>query len=213
VSGHGNGTVAPMAEPARDHRRATAQRNEAAILDAVERLLERNEQVTMSAVATEAGVSRQTLYVHFADRERLLSAVVKRAVGRWVAATERVAPERGPAADALGRLIEVGWQEISRSSSIARVASSELDPERVRKAHDAGVDLVRRLVRRGRREGSFRTDVPVEWLVSAFFGLIHTARDDVTAGRLSAGAALRALSRTIPDLFRGTAQGRAAARH
>jgi hypothetical protein len=74
----------------------------------------------------------------------------------------------------------------------------------VRTAHESGVEMVRRLVRRGRRDGSFRTDVPVEWLVSALFGLIHTARDDVTAGRLSERAALQALSRTVPDLFRAS---------
>jgi TetR/AcrR family transcriptional regulator, mexCD-oprJ operon repressor len=192
-----------MAEPAVDHRRATAERNVEGILDGAARLLERNEQISMSAVAAEAGVSRQTLYAHFPDRERLLGAVVKRAVQGWVAATEQVEPGRGPPVEALGRLIEVGWQEISRSSHIAHIASSELDPETVRNAHEAGVELLRRLIRRGRRDGSFRTDVPVEWLVSAFFGLIHTAREDVTSGRLNSRTALRALSRTVPDLFQG----------
>jgi AcrR family transcriptional regulator len=193
-----------MPEPSADHRRAVAERNLEAILGATEGLLARNAPLSMSAVAAEAGVSRPTLYAHFADREALLSAVVARAVGRWVAATERVEPARGPAPDALTRLLEVGWQEISRSSHIAHAASVELDAETVRAAHESGVELLRRLIRRGRRDGSFRTDVPAEWLVSAFFSLIHTAREDVTAGRLSQTAALRALSRTVPDLFRGS---------
>ena len=188
-----------------DHRRAIAERNVEAILDGAERLLARSEPISMSSVANEAGVSRQTLYAHFQDRERLLRAVVERAVHRWVAATEEVEPERGPAIEALVRLVTVGWQEISRSSHVARVASVELDPETVRRAHESGVELVRRLVRRGRRDGSFRSDVPAEWLVSAFFGLIHTARDDVSAGRLSSRAALRALTRTVPDVFAGCA--------
>ena len=192
-----------MAEPVLDHRRAIAERNVEAILDAAERLLMRREPTTISAVAVEAGVSRPTVYGHFPDRARLLGAVVQRAVERWIAATQEIQPDRGPALDALRRLVEVGWQEISRSSHIARVASSELDPEAVRGAHDAGVDLVRRLVARGRRDGSFRTDVPVEWLVSAFFALIHAAHDDVTAGRMTSRTALRSLSRTVPDLFAG----------
>jgi TetR/AcrR family transcriptional regulator, mexCD-oprJ operon repressor len=194
-----------MADHRVDHRRAVAERNVEAILDAAERLLARNDHLSMSAVAAEAGVSRQTLYFHFPDRERLLGAVVDRAVRRWVAATEQVEPHHGPPAEALSRLIDAGWQEISRSSHIARAASAQLDPDAVRAAHGAGVEMVRRLVRRGRRDGSFRTDVPVEWLVSAFFGLIHTARDDVSAGRLSSRAAQRALSRTVPDVFHGSA--------
>ena len=190
-----------------DHRRAVADRNLEAILDATETLLADSTPLSMSAVAAEASVSRQTLYTHFPDRKTLLGAVVTRAVNRWVAATEEVEPQRGPALEALGRLVEVGWREISRSSHVARAASTELDAEIVRKAHESGVDLLRRLVRRGRRDGSFRTDVPVEWLVSAFFALIHTARDDVTAGRLSERAAQQALSRTVPDLFRGSTSG------
>jgi TetR/AcrR family transcriptional regulator, mexCD-oprJ operon repressor len=197
--------VIEMPETVVDHRRAVADRNLEAILDATEALLARNAPLSMSAVAVGARVSRQTLYAHFPDRRTLLGAVVTRAVARWVAATERVEPESGPALEALGRLLEVGWQEISRSSHIARAASTELDAESVRKAHEAGVALVRRLVKRGRREGSFRTDVPAGWLVSAFFGLIHSARDDVTAGRLSERAAREALSRTVPDLFAGRA--------
>jgi TetR/AcrR family transcriptional regulator, mexCD-oprJ operon repressor len=195
--------VVEMAEQTVDHRRAVAERNLEAILDAAETLLARNAPLSMSAVASEAGVSRQTLYAHFADREALLSAVVARAVERWVAATEKVEPHRGPAGDALARLVEVGWQEVSRNSHIASAASAELDAERMRSAHESGVELLRRLVRRGRRDGSFRTDVPAEWLVSAFFALIHTALDDVTAGRLSERGALQALARTVPDLFKG----------
>lgn len=199
-------TVATVAQRPTDHRRAIAERNVEAILDATERLLARNEQPSMSSVAADAGVSRQTLYTHFPDREQLLTAVMARAVQRWVAATEQVQPHHGPAVDALSRLIEVGWQEISRNSHIAHAASAELDPEAVRTAHETGANLLRRLIKRGRRERSFRTDVPVEWLVSAFFGLIHTARDDVAAGRLSSRTALEALSRTVPDLFTGAAR-------
>ena len=200
-----NTRVTGMAETTVDHRRAVADRNLEAILDATETLLAQNTPLSMSAVAAEARVSRQTLYTHFPDRKALLGAVVTRAVNRWVAATERVEPQRGAPLEAIGRLVDVGWQEISRSSHLARAASTELDAETVRQAHESGVDLLRRLVKRGRRDGSFRTDVPVEWLVSAFFSLIHTARDDVTAGRLRERSAQEALSRTVPDLFRGRA--------
>lgn len=185
-----------------DHRRAVAERNVEAILDAAEGLLARHEPLSMSAVASDAGVSRQTLYTHFAERDSLLGAVVSRAVDRWVVATNRAEPDQGPALDALSRLVDVGWEEISRSSHIARAATAELGSEHLRAAHVSGVDLVRRLVKRGRREGAFRTDVPAEWLVSALFALIHTARDDVTAGRLSERSARQALALTVPDLFR-----------
>jgi TetR/AcrR family transcriptional regulator, mexCD-oprJ operon repressor len=86
--------VAPqMAEPATDHRRAIAERNVEAILDAAEQLLERRSQATIAAVAKEAGVSRVTVYAHFATREKLLEAIVERAVER-ATAQRRSTPNR-----------------------------------------------------------------------------------------------------------------------
>jgi AcrR family transcriptional regulator len=190
-----------MAEQTTDHRRATAERNVEAILDASERLLERRRQPNISAVAAEAGVSRPTVYAHFPDRKRLLTAVVERAVRRWIDTTDAVDPDRGPADEALMRLLELGWDQISRSAYIAEAASSDLDAAAMRHSHEGGREIVRRLTERGRREGSFRTDVPADWLVSALFALMHAAHDEVRAGTLEPHAALDALSRTVPDMF------------
>jgi AcrR family transcriptional regulator len=48
------------------------------ILDAARQLLEKQGDVvpTMSAIARAAGISRQALYLHFADRDELLQALV-----------------------------------------------------------------------------------------------------------------------------------------
>ena len=189
--------------PATDHRRATAERNIEAILDAVERLLERGGQATIAGVANEAGVSRVTVYAHFATREQLLEAVVERAVHRTTEALAAVEPERGPPLEALGRVIDVGWRDLERNDAIAQAAGEQLTPETLRRTHEAAHRRVRKLVDRGRRSGDFRTDVPAEWLVTAFHALIHAAGDDVRSGRMRAGPALRALQVTMQDVFRG----------
>jgi len=193
-----------MPQQATDHRQAIAARNVEAILDAAERILARRDPATISAVAAEAGISRVTVYAHFPDRERLLAAVVERAVERWIAATERLDLRSGPADEVLRRVLETGWEEISRSSGIAEAAAAELDPAAMQRSHDRGQRLIRQLVDRGRREGAFRTDVPPQWLVTSFFALIHAAHEDVTAGRLRPRPALDALLKTVPDLFAGS---------
>jgi TetR/AcrR family transcriptional repressor of mexCD-oprJ operon len=190
-----------MSEPAADHRRATAERNIEAILDAAERRLERGGQPTIVAVAKEAGVSRVTVYAHFATREQLLEAVVERAVRRTTDALDAVEPERGPPLEALQRVIEVGWRDLDRNNAIAQTAGELLTPDALRRTHEEAYRRLRKLVDRGRRSGDFRTDVPAEWLVTAFHALIHAAGDDVRAGRLRAGAALNALRTTMHDLF------------
>lgn len=192
-----------MAQPATDHRRATAERNIEAILDAAERLLERGSEATIVGVANEAGVSRVTVYAHFATREQLLEAVVERAVQRTTEALDAVEPERGLPFEALGRVVDVGWRDLDRNNAIAQAAAEQLTPEALRHAHQAAHRRLRKLVDRGRRSGDFRTDVPAEWLVSSFHALIHAAGDDVRAGRMRPGAALGALRVTMRDVFRG----------
>jgi len=187
--------------PAIDHRRATAERNIEAILDAVERLLERGSPASIVAVANEAGVSRVTVYAHFTTREQLLEAVVERAVQRTTVALDAVEPERGPPLQALERVIDVGWRDLDRNNAIAQAASELLTAEVHKRTHQAAHRRLRKLIDRGRRSGDFRTDVPAEWLVTAFHALIHAAGDDVRAGRMRAGAALKALHVTMRDVF------------
>jgi AcrR family transcriptional regulator len=191
------------AEQAQDFRQAIAERNVEAILDAAQRLLERREQPNISAVAAEAGVSRPTVYAHFPDRQRLLEALVERAVRHTMTAIESAEPERGPAGDALQRLLAASWEELARNEETARAAASELSADAMRRAHHAARAVIRELVERGRREGTFRSDVGADWLVTSSLALIHAAAEEVRAGELDSDGVLQALSLTVADLLAG----------
>src|SRR5829696_7981956 len=102
-----------MPEPAIDHRRATAQRNSEAILDAAERLLAGRAPLNMVALAAEAGVSRPTLYAHFPGLPEVVEAAVERAVAASADAVEAAGPAAGPAAEALDRLVAACWQQLA----------------------------------------------------------------------------------------------------
>jgi TetR/AcrR family transcriptional repressor of mexCD-oprJ operon len=189
---------------ATDHRRATAERNLEAILDAAERLVESGRQLSISAVASEAEVSRVTVYAHFEGLEQLVEALVERAVSRAVTSIQAAEPERGAAEEALQRVIAASWEELGRHQGIGHVVASGLTAEATHRAHHNAARLIRDLVDRGRREKAFRTDVPAEWLVASYFALVHGARDEVLAGRMSRGPALKALQVTLVDLFVGS---------
>jgi hypothetical protein len=100
----------------------------------------------------------------------LLEAVVGRAVRHASVALDAAEPSRGPAVEALDRVIAAGWSELVRHSTIADAAAEQLSPAALTLAHRAGRQRIRDLIERGRREGAFRTDVPIDWLVAAFFG-------------------------------------------
>lgn len=187
--------------PATDHRTAIAERNTAAILDAVQALLEGGSQVSVTAVAAEAGVSRVTVYAHFPSKEALIGAAMARAVTGAREALEAAAPRNGSPADALARVIAAAWRELDRNRAIAQATSEHLVPAEVLHTHDEVLSPLRELIERGRAEGAFRTDVPAGWLVTGFFALLHAYGDEVRAGRLDASAAPEILTATIGDMF------------
>jgi AcrR family transcriptional regulator len=182
-------------------REAIAERNLQAVLDAAERLLEHGRPPSISAVASEAGVSRPTVYAHFPDRQRLIEALVERAVERAMAAVASAEPDRGPALPALRRLIAASWEQLGRHEDIARAAAAELSGDALRRAHQTARAVISALVERGRREGVFRTDLPSAWLVTSCLALIHAAAEGTRAGELDADAASAALSALVSDLL------------
>jgi len=190
-------------ERTRGPRQAVAERNVEAILDGAERLLQSRKQASISAVATEAGLSRVTVYSHFRDRRALLEALVERAVRRAVAALESAEPERGAPADALRRMVAASWEHLDRNEEIGRAAAAELSADGMRRSHEAVRGVILMLVQRGQRERDFRADVTAGWLVTCCLALVHAAVEEVRAGELDSDAALGALTVTVVELFVG----------
>lgn len=194
-----------MPQTSTDHRKATAERNVEAILDATEALLERGASASTTAVAAEAGVSRVTVYAHFPTRQSLLEGATRRAVQRFRHALASVALEDGDPADALDRLIALAWSEHHRYEAVAKAVFEELGATQIARAHDSLHDPITALIERGRAEGAFRTDLPSAWLLSSYFALVHACGEEVRAGRLDADDAVPILQATLGDLFAGPA--------
>jgi TetR/AcrR family transcriptional repressor of mexCD-oprJ operon len=194
-----------MAEQrAAGYQRVIAERNVEAILDAVEELLERRGQASISAVAAQAGVSRVTVYAHFPTGEALLEAAVERAVRRTMTALEAAEPDTGPPVQALERMLAAGWQHLARYSAMAQAVAEQLSQEAVTRTHQAAHQMIGALLERGRADGSFRTDLPATWLVTACIALIHACAAEVRAGWISEHDTAHILIATVRDLFTGT---------
>ena len=177
-------------------KRADARKNIAAILDAATECLARDPEASVGDIATAAGVGRVTLYGHFESRGALVAEVVGRAVRESDAFLEAV-DLTGDTREALGRLLEASWQVTHRYGGLVIAAQSALPDTELREAHDKPAQRVLRLLRRGRREGSIRTDMPLEWQVLTIQGVVHAASGAVYRGVISAERA--------PGLVRATA--------
>ncbi|MBE2314890.1 TetR/AcrR family transcriptional regulator [Solirubrobacter sp. CPCC 204708] len=184
-----------------DHRRATAERNAVAILDAAERLLGRGEPLTMVSVAGEARLSRPTVYAHYKSVGEIVEAAVERTVVASTAAFAAARPDEGPADAALERMVAASWGQLAGSEGLVRRAGEYVSDGARHRTHGALIAPVEALVVRGRRQGAFRTDVPVDWLITMYLALVHAAAEHAVVHDTPREAALALLQRTIGELF------------
>jgi len=69
---------------------------------------------------------------------------------------------------------------------MATAVAEFLTPEAVTRTHQAAHQTIGALLARGQAGGSFRTDLPAAWLVTACIALIHACSDGVRAGHRGA---------------------------
>lgn len=188
----------PRQRPA---RRADAERNIAAIVAAGLDLLVKDPDASTADIAKAAGVGRVTLYGHFPTREALLEAVLDHAVTLANIALDDSAYDELPAPEAISRLIVSSWELLDRNRRLLAAADRVLPTERIRHYHDEALARVERLILRGQDDEVFRTDLPPTWLVAHFYATLHSAAQEVDAGRLDQNDAARVLNTTLRAVF------------
>ena len=177
-------------------RRADALKNIAAILDAATAALARDPDASINDIAQAAGVGRVTLYGHFGSRAALLSAVVARAM----AATESdlaAVDVAGDPVEAMRRVLGVTWDLTYRYGALIVAAQRTLPAADLHDAHEKPIRRMQTLLRRGRRAGVFRTDMPLDWQITLIQSLLHGASDATYRGELAADKAGRLVSETV----------------
>ena len=106
------------------------------------------EPTSMDAVAREAGVSKATLYAHFAGKEKLFAAVITSECSRHVHMLELIAEEKLPIGEALTRFGTNFLDFLHRPDVIGVfrqvVAESHRQPALGRLFYEAGPTMVQR---------------------------------------------------------------------
>ncbi|MER6181808.1 TetR/AcrR family transcriptional regulator [Streptomyces sp. NPDC001652] len=181
-------------------KRADALRSIDAIVRAAAECLGRNPEASMSEIARAAGVSRVTLYAHFASRAEVVDAAMSRAIDRGNEALDSVDLTGDPLL-ALARYVEAGWHLVDQARALLVAAQKELPAGRIRELHAGPAARVETLVTRGRAEGVFRTDLPIEWLVNVLHTIMHSAAEEIRASRLTSDRAAHHITATALAAF------------
>ena len=166
------------------------------ILDAAVDALASDPEASMAEIARQAGVVRATIYVHFPTREALIDAVTERAISEVTRVVEAAEPQRGEAADALGRVMTAAWRALGRFHALVAV-NTRLPQAELHRRHQPLLAMLEPLIERGQRDGSFRPDVPAAWHLAMIQALVHAASAELRAGRLSADEIEAAVAATV----------------
>jgi AcrR family transcriptional regulator len=188
-------TTAPEASPPK-RRRADADRSVAAILEAALEALASDPDSSMSEIARRAGVVRATIYVHFPTRTALLDAVMEYATAQVVAAMRGAEPQRGEPVEALERVLQATWRQLAQFHGLLALNTARLSAEELHRRHIPMLDQIEPLIERGQRQGVFRSDLPVSWLLAVIRAIVHAASREILGGRIPESEAEAAMLST-----------------
>ncbi|MFJ1461297.1 TetR/AcrR family transcriptional regulator [Nocardia sp. N2S4-5] len=163
---------------ARTPRRADAQRNREAILQAARNLvIARGPDVGMDEIASAAGVAVGTLYRHYPTKKDLIDAIVTELEARITAsldaASARVKARESTALDEIVRLLHQVTVEL-REERLLRHTVTDHAGDALRRLRDNAAAAVSQLIAAAHREHSLYTDITVDDVVL----LLTTAPDD-----------------------------------
>jgi TetR/AcrR family transcriptional repressor of mexCD-oprJ operon len=169
-----------------DFMRADAARNVHRIAEVAARLLGDDPHVGMAEVAAAAGVSRATVYRHFANREALIDAIREQALEQGERALSRCGVNEGSATDALRRLV-AAWLDIAERYSFPQLAAqpdASRSPESREHRRRVFREPIVALIARGQAGGEFTAALSPEWAARVFGALIVAGARAVGDGSL-----------------------------
>jgi AcrR family transcriptional regulator len=167
----------------------------------------------IDAIAAESGINKERLYHHFGGKDPLFTAVLEEAYRGIREAEAKVELDSVPANEAVLRLVDFTWEYYLAHPEFPRLLNSEnqLEARHVKEnpatpATNAGhIARMRRLVARGREEGTIRDGIDAVQLsvniaaLSFFYLMNRHTLSTVYQRDLGSPASLRARLSVMRD--------------
>ena len=160
-------------------QRADAQRNRERLLEAALRAFSQDADVSLDAIAREAGVGSGTLYRHFPTREALVEAAYRNEVVRLCDSVHdllRAMPPDRALREWMGRYSGYVAAKRGMADALAAVIATGGDPYRETPARL--IAAVTTLASAGVAAGTIRADVPPIDILYSIIGVCRTPPAD-----------------------------------
>ncbi|PRY68092.1 TetR family transcriptional regulator [Glaciihabitans tibetensis] len=207
-------TLSSARPPARA-RRADAEHNRTAILEAAAVALNRDPDASLQSIAAEAHLTRRALYGHFSTREDLIIALLWRGASRITLSITAV--DCGNSRMSIARIGSRLWGEVEHVRVMARFAVRGPFAPIVAEALAPLRRLLLTIVKRGIAAGELRQDISPELLSRLIEGSALAVLDEANrtplgrddgarlvmqAGLAMAGLSWRESEQTITEMDR-----------
>ncbi len=176
-----------MGEPETRLPRADATRNREQLLKAASRAFaSAGAELSMRAIAREAGVGIATLYRHFPTRESLVEAVYRDQVAGLTAGARELLAEFPPPA-ALRRWMDLFGHWIAAKNGMLGTLLAMIESGEIAHAHTQAELLaaIDHILDAGRATGELRPDVTAEDIAASLIGIFTVARPPEHGARAS----------------------------
>lgn len=188
-------------------RRADGARNRAHLLDIAGGMLAEDPDVSMAAIADNAGLSRKSVYAHFHSREALISTLLDRDIARIQEALTHADLDQGSAQQALAR----GMRAISAPAlelrSRRRAYEAVLGSQVMRQRRHHATRQLTAVVARGQHEGQFRADLPAAAFEAMADAISRALSETVDAGLMAAQDVPRHITDAMTRLLAPSSSG------
>jgi len=99
--------------------------------------------------------------------------------------------------EALARVLRATWRQLAQFHGLLALNTARLSAEELHRRHLPVLDQLEPLIERGQKQGAFRSDLPVSWLLGVTRSIVHTASHEIRAGRLADSQAEDVMISTI----------------
>ena len=165
-------------------------------LSAAARVLSMRPGSSLQDIADEARIGRATLHRYFPTRDALVRALAHDAIGRTAEAIHEADLGRGPASEALRRLVGALMPLGDRFHYLLHEPFLESDPQIAQESARLFAPISE-LLRRGQEQGAFRADLSVAWSAILFESTLYAAWQAIHKGDLAPNQATDVVMATL----------------